>query len=176
MSAGEASAAVYYGQSVAAAKTAAGPAFIRGKSGAAVAPAGFPSRGFSVADANLLVAASGRLVDTDDAGDEAELVDYWTNELPPVRKGRLAALGAKIEANEEGELVVVPRDSAEGGDDADALELLAGVNDADLDFLVEALLAGDVSLWHPAGGAGCWVGGGGFEGRGGAVESVVAQI
>jgi hypothetical protein len=86
-------------QSSAAAKTAAGPAFIRGKSGAAVAPAGFPSRGLGVADANILVAAANRLVDIDDAGDEAELVDYWSNELAPVTKDRLAALGGKIEAN-----------------------------------------------------------------------------
>ncbi|KAI8476958.1 MAG: hypothetical protein J3K34DRAFT_516212 [Monoraphidium minutum] len=144
-SAGDASAAVYYGQSSAAAKTGAAPAFIRGKAGAAVVPSGFPSRGFAVSDAALRVAASGRLVDIDDAGDEAELVDYWTDDAGRVGKGRLAALGAKIVVGEEGEMEVVAREGGEGADggDADALELLSGLSDADLDALVDAILADD---------------------------------
>jgi len=128
-------------QSTGAAKTAAGPAFIRGKAGAAVAPAAFPSRGFSVADVDLRVAAANRLIDVDDAGDEAELVDYWSNDNG--RVGKIGALGGKIEANEDGELVVVAREAAEG-EGAGDLELLMGVTDAELDALVDTLLADDV--------------------------------
>ncbi|GBF93469.1 elongation factor Ts [Raphidocelis subcapitata] len=147
-SAAETSASIYYGQSNGAAKNAGAPAFIRGKRGAAVAPGAFPSRGYSVADADLRVAAASRLVDIDDAGEEAELVDYWTNDgLPRPSKVRLAALGAKIEADAEGALAVVPRDAegegaaAGAGAGEAALELLAGITDADLDAIVADLLA-----------------------------------
>ncbi|GBF94405.1 hypothetical protein Rsub_07219 [Raphidocelis subcapitata] len=143
--AGETSASIYYGQSTGGAKNAGAPAFIRGKRGSAVAPGAFPSRGYSVADADLRVAAASRLVDIDDAGDEAELVDYWSNDLGSIGRRGLAAFGAKIVANEEGELVVVPREegdaaaaAAAGG--AEAAELLAGVSDRDLDDLVDMLL------------------------------------
>jgi hypothetical protein len=111
-SAGDAAAAIYYGQSTSAAKNAGAPAFIRGKRGSAVAPSGFPSRGYSLTDAALRVAASDarNLVDVDDAGDEAELVDYWTDEVGAIGRGRLAALGAKIVPGEEGEQEVVIRE------------------------------------------------------------------
>ncbi|KIY92799.1 elongation factor Ts [Monoraphidium neglectum] len=148
VSAGDAAAAVYYGQSSASAKAAASPAFIRGKRGAAIAPGAFPSRGFAVSDADLRVGAASRLIDIDDAGDEAELVDYWTDDVGRIGKGRLAALGAKIVVGEEGELQVVAREAAEGqegaaAEEADALELLSGVSDRDLDDLVDFVLADD---------------------------------
>jgi hypothetical protein len=127
-----------------AAKNAAAPAFIRGKRGAALAPGAFPSRGYALADADLRVAAASRLVDIDDAGEEAELVDYWTNDgLRRPSKARLSKLGAKIEADAEGGLAVVAREGADGGAAAGeaALELLAGITDADLDSIVADLLA-----------------------------------
>ncbi|KAI8466751.1 MAG: hypothetical protein J3K34DRAFT_53980 [Monoraphidium minutum] len=106
-----------------------------------VVNAGFPSRGFAVSDSALRV-AGGNLVDVDDAGDEAELVDYWTDDVGRVGKGRLAALGAKIVVGEEGEMEVVAREDAEAGE-VDALELLAGISERDLDDLVDMVLADD---------------------------------
>ena len=140
---GDASAAVYYGQSAGAAKAAGAPAFIRGKAGAAVSPASFPSRGLAVARADLRVpaAAAARLVDVDDAGDEAELVDYWSDDVG--RVGKPAAFGAQIVASEEGELQIAEREGAEGAVSAGDLALLGGVTDAELDALIDALLAAD---------------------------------
>ncbi len=130
-------------QSNSAAKVAAGPAFIRGKRGAAVAPASFPSRGATLSSTAIRAAAAKRLVDIDDAGDEAELVDFWTNDLGRTASGKLAAIGGKIEASEEGELRAVAREGAED-DGMEVMELLSGVTDLDLEDLVDALLGEEV--------------------------------